>query len=133
MLTLFCESNNITLNNTGNSYFADSADDYDYHYYDIMQDNNRVGTIEIIDQFTDDNDVCYVDRIDVDSNYRNQGIGTEVLTNTLKDMGYDYVVVAPDNSDAQRLYDRIGSEYNYIYGCECDFGYNDQGYGVYII
>lgn len=38
------------------------------------------------------------------------------------------IVVAPDNEDAKRLYERIGCEYN---GNDAD--YIDQGYGVYRI
>ena len=122
---------NIRLVNTGNSYFADCAKDYDYHHFDITNDDIKVGTLDIIDWFNEDNTTAYVERIDIDEEYRNQGIGTQVLSDVLQAM-YRAVIVAPDNDDAKRLYERIGSEYR-AYGDEYDFSYNDQGYGVYVI
>lgn len=125
----------ITVVKTNSSYFSEeTTKEYDYHEFDIYADDNKVGTIEVIDQFSEDNDICYVERIDIDEQYRGHGIGTEVLTSTLwNECGYRYVVVAPDNEDARRLYERIGEEYEFIPGCDQDFDYNDQGYGVYVI
>ena len=124
----------ITVVKTKSSYFSDTAEEQDYHEFEIFADDEKVGTIEVVDRFSDDNDTCYVERIDVDEAFRGHGIGTEVLTSTLwNECGYRYVVVAPDNEDAQRLYERIGEEYNFIPGCDQDFGYSDQGYGVYVI
>lgn len=98
--------------------------------YEIVADGTAVGTIEIIDSFNDNNDVCYVERIDIDEAHRNHGIGTKVLADVLyEELGYYTVVVAPDNSDAQRLYERIGTEGYNEYGLD----YMDQGYGVYSI
>jgi ribosomal protein S18 acetylase RimI-like enzyme len=123
----------LTLKHNKSTSFADN-DITDYHYYDIMQDSIKVGTIEIVDCFNDDNDICYVDRIDVNEEYRGQGIGTKVLTELLQDLGYWKVVVAPDNPNAKRLYQRIGRNLESCYlDTENDFGYNDQGYGIYVI
>lgn len=127
---------NVSLVKLWDDYFAnDSFEDEpcDYHGYEITLNNNRVGTIEIIDCFNDYNDICYVERIDIDDDYRSQGIGTTVLTKSLGAEGYWRAVVAPDNNDAKRLYQRIGEESNYIPGCDTDFGDFDQGYGVFII
>lgn len=63
---------------------------------------------------------------------RGMGIGTTVLTDNLKDDYYS-IVLAPDNEDAKRLYQRLGEECNRIPGCDHEFGYFDQGYGVYVI
>lgn len=105
-------------------------EEYDRKGYEIVADGTVVGTIEIIDNFNEDNDICYVERIDIDEAHRNQGIGTRVLTDVLREeLGYYEVVVAPDNSDAQRLYERIGTGGYSKY----DLDYMDQGYGVYSI
>lgn len=124
----------ITIVKTRSTYFSDDAQEYDYHEYIIYADGKDVGAMEIVDHLNDDNDVCYVERIDIDEEFRGKGIGTEVLTSTLWDKcGYRYVVVAPDNEKAKRLYERIGEEYSYIPDCEVDFSYNDLGFGVYVI
>ena len=121
---------NIELINTRNSIFADGEVE-DYHEYDIIANGEKVGSLEIIDQFNEDNDTAYVERIDIDEEYRGQGIGTAVLSDILRDTYYN-VVVAPDNKDAQRLYERLGKEF-VCYGDNYDFSYNNQGYGVYVI
>lgn len=122
---------NITLTLTKSSYFAD-GEVKDYHHFDILANGEKVGTLSIIDQFNDVNDVAYVERIDIDEAFRGQGIGTTVLTSLLKET-YSAVVTAPDNEDAKRLYERIGEEYSGIYGVDNDFSYEDQGFGVYTI
>lgn len=118
---------NTMLKKTYEGYYAD-GDEYDYYGYDIIVNGQKVGTIEIVDHFNEDNDVCYVERIDIDEDFRCRGIGTQVLTEALYDeLGYRTVVVAPDNADAQRLYERLGvAGYNAY-----DLDYMDQGYGVY--
>lgn len=117
------------LKKTYEGYYAD-GDEYDYYGYDIIVNGQKVGTIEIVDHFNEDNDVCYIERIDIDEAHRNQGIGTKVLTDVLREeLGYYTVVAAPDNADAQRLYERLGvAGYNAY-----DLDYMDQGYGVYCI
>lgn len=104
----------------------------DYHGYDILLNGKKVGSTEIIDCWNEYNDICYVERIDIDEEYRGMGIGTTVLTDNLKDDYYS-IVLAPDNEDAKRLYQRLGEECNRIPGCDHEFGYFDQGYGVYVI
>lgn len=106
--------------------------------FEIYADGTKVGTIEIEtgfeDDFTDVSSYSYVERIDIDEEFRGNGIGTEVLTHALyNECGWECrnVICAPDNEDAQRLYERIGSE---VSGDICRaFGDYDQGYGVYVI
>lgn len=105
-------------------------EEYDRKGYEIVADGTVVGTIEIIDNFNEYNDLCYIERIDIEEAYRNQGIGSKVLTCVLRDeFHYLFAAVAPDNADAQRLYERLGvAGYNAY-----DLDYMDQGYGVYCI
>ena len=70
------------------------------------------------------NGAAYCERIDIDEPFRNCGYGTAALRD-LSEM-FGGIVVAPDNEDAKRLYDRIGYE-SYKYD------YIDQGFGVYEI
>ena len=128
----------ITLKKISSDYFSDYAREigvYDHHDIEIYADDVKVGTLDFVDQLSEDNDTCYIERIDINEEYRGQGIGTEVLKNTLySEYGFYSVVVAPDNDDAKRLYERIGTEYTSpMDDDECDFSYNDQGYGVYVI
>jgi Acetyltransferases len=105
-------------------------EEYDRTGYEIVVDGATVGTIEIIDNFNEYNDVCYIERIDIEEAYRNQGIGSKVLTCVLREeFHYLFVVVAPDNADAQRLYERLGVAGYNAYGLD----YMDQGYGIYSI
>lgn len=127
----------ITVKKVDSAYFSEIARDngiYDYHYFEIFADDKKVGTLDLVDHCNEDNDLVYIERIDIDDEYQGQGIGTEVLTNSLRAFGYYAVVVAPDNERAQALYERIGEEYGGPADSEeCDFSYNDQGYGVYMI
>ena len=70
---------------------------------------------------------AYCERIDVDEDKRGQGIGTAFLRFLSEAHGDIYV--APDNEDAQRLYDRLG----YDVTDKDDWCYVDQGFGVYRI
>lgn len=69
---------------------------------------------------------AYVERIDVDEEYRGHGIGTWTLRELAKH--YDDIIIAADNADANRLYERLGFEYN-----GDSAAYIDQGYGVWRI
>lgn len=97
-------------------------EDYTVENYSICVDGKNVGCADMMVN----EKYGYCDNIQVNSEYRNQGIGTQVL-NQLSEI-YGGIVIAPDNADAQRLYERLGSEW---YGEEA--GYIDQGYGVYEI
>ena len=98
-------------------------------YYEILKGETKVGGIIFNDEY---DGRAYLENIDVDADYRNQGIGTEamkIFAELNRDRG---IYFAPDNEDAKRLYDRIAeemsvSEYN-------EYGGNmDQGYGIYIM
>lgn len=111
---------------------TDQSDDE--MWINIMLGDQVVGDMNVITDFSDADGYCYVERIDIEPDYRNRGIGTEVLKHLLFDtFGWSCrtVVVAPDNADAKRLYERIGSE---VSGdVSRVFGDLDQGYGVYEI
>ncbi len=89
--------------------------------YELRLDGETIGWASVMVS-----DTAYVERIDIDENYRNRGFGTKML----KDLSsmYGSVAVAPDNEDARRLYERIGEEYE-----GDDYEYIDQGFGVYEI
>lgn len=98
-----------------------SEDSYDAISYSIQLDGIEIGTASVQASGT-----AYVERIDIDEEQRGQGYGTEALMQLSRMHGGIYL--APDNADAQRLYERIGTEY---YGDDAE--YIDQGYGVYEI
>lgn len=70
---------------------------------------------------------AYCERIDIDEAHRNQGYGTAFLRALASEFGS--VFVAPDNEDAQRLYDRLGWDVS----DKDDWWAIDQGFGVYEI
>lgn len=97
-------------------------DTYTYDNIAIMLDGKEVGTIGMV---ADENEP-YLERIDIDEKYRNKGIGTDALR--LIAEKYGEFIIAPDNEDAKRLYERYGEESN-----SDNAPYLDQGYGVYSI
>lgn len=78
----------------------------------------------------EDEDSCYLERIDIDEEHRGQGHGTQALY-LLRDI-YGTYYLAADNEDAKRLYDRIADEMD---SAEYDrWGFAiDQGFGVHVI
>lgn len=99
-----------------------AEDTYTAEYRDIVADGTTVGSVSLMI----DAEYTYCERIDVDEQYRNCGIGTAALQSLSSEFGG--IVVAPDNEDALRLYERIGSEWSHS-----DAAYIDQGFGVYEI
>ena len=97
-------------------------DTYTYDNIAIMLDGKEVGTIGMV---ADENEP-YLERIDIGEKYRNKGIGTDALR--LVAEKYGEFLIAPDNEDAKRLYERYGNESN-----SDNAAYIDQGYGVYSI
>lgn len=89
---------------------------------DICKDGQCIGGCYMMV----DEKLAYCEQLFIDEEYRNRGYGTEALKQLSSK--YDGVVVAPDNEDAKRLYERIGREYD-----EDVAGYIDQGFGVYEI
>ncbi|MBP5782447.1 MAG: GNAT family N-acetyltransferase [Bacteroidales bacterium] len=95
-------------------------DSYESINYEITNENGTViGHATIIN---DDNS-AYLERIDIDESYRNKGYGTKAIRQLSSE--YGGIIVAPDNEDARRLYERLGYE-------SSDDMY-DQGFGVYEI
>lgn len=90
--------------------------------YEIVSDDATVGAMSVMDSCIG----AYVERIDVDEQYRGRGIGTDALLQA--SIMYGGITVAPDNERAARLYQRLGTESRYE-GAE----YVDQGFGVYDI
>ena len=99
---------------------------YDYYYSDML--DIKVGEISIgsANVIYDDKDKAYLERIDIDEEYRNQGYGTKAINQIVDTYGSIYV--APDNERARNLYDRMGYEAN-SHATEM----YDQGYGVFEI
>lgn len=94
-------------------------DSYEAINFNIIENGITVGYASVM---VDDSS-AYCERIDIDEEYRNRGYGTAAL----RDLSEKFhgIIVAPDNEDAQRLYERIGYETS-------DDMY-DQGFGVYEI
>lgn len=96
---------------------------YEYIMLHILHNEAMVGEVSVMISESG----AYCERIDIDKEHRNQGIGTEALKLLSRKLGS--VTVAPDNEDAQRLYERIG----YDVTGKGDNWSVDQGYGVYEI
>ncbi len=89
----------------------------------IILNGKQVGAagINIYDDFT------LIERLDVDEEYRNKGIGSKIITDIASEFDTTYIV--PDNENAKRLYERLGDEVTDDDVVE----YLDDGYGVYEI
>lgn len=92
--------------------------------YIILAGQTQVGEITI---FELESGYTHCDSIIIFELYRNQGLGTETLE-ILAEM-YGCYTITPDNEDAQRLYERLGSEDL----SNPEAYYTDQGFGVYEI
>ena len=79
-------------------------DSYKNEMYEYVVDGKTVGSASVMAGET-----AYVERIDIEEEYRNHGYGTAFLRE-LSD-AYGFIYLAPDNADAQRLYERIGQEW----------------------
>lgn len=102
--------------------YENEEDSYTNICFDIQVNGVTVGDCSVLVDETS----AYCERIDINEDQRNQGYGTAALQELSSE--YGDIIVAPDNEDAQRLYDRIGYEYS---GEDAD--YIDQGFGVYRI
>lgn len=100
-------------------------DETTMYNFDIIANDQVVGCVQLNAESEDD-EHAYVERIDIDEEFRNNGYGTDALMQ-LSDKCYG-IEIAPDNEDARRLYERIGEESNWDAA-----DYIDQGYGVYRI
>lgn len=104
------------------TYSTSEEDTYTTEEREIVVDGETVGSVNLML----DSRYAYCECITVYQEYRNRGIGTAALQ-ALSDE-FCGIVVAPDNADALRLYQRIGREWTHD-----DAGYIDQGFGVYEI
>lgn len=112
---------NIELVNTN----IQEDEETNYYSFDIICDGQTVGAVSV-NAAGEEDDHAYIERMDIDETFRNQGIGTEAIRQLSdKWMG---VEAAPDNADCQRLLARLGEESDWD-----DAPYVDQGYGVYRI
>ncbi len=94
----------------------------------IVVNGLEVGEADVLVE--DGDDYGYLERLDIDEKYRNNGYGTKALRALAEK--FERIIFAPDNEDAKRLYSRIADE---LKSADYDsFGFAiDQGYGVYEI
>ena len=88
----------------------------------ILIDGKKVGSADVMIN-NDDLDEVYIEWIEIDEEFRGQGLGTKAL-NLLAET-YGFIYFAPTDEDNQRLYERIAEEYR-VNAPEVD-----QGFGVY--
>lgn len=105
---------------TLNKISSRDEDSYIANLYHIIVDGENIGSVSTME----DEESIYIERIDVDEAFQNRGYGTAALR-IFSEMA-STVYLAPDNKDAQRLYERIGCE-------TYSFPEVDQGFGVYEI
>lgn len=98
-------------------------DTYETIGYSIVLDGVEIGAMSVI---VGSDSPAYIERIDIDEEYRGHGYGSAAIQ--MASDAFSGIIIAPDNEDAQRLYDRLGSEYH---GEVAD--YLDQGFGVFEI
>ena len=93
--------------------------------FEVEADGTIIGGGSMME---DEDGDCYLERLDIEEEHRNQGHGTKALQE-LVDV-YGSYFLAPDNEDAQRLYERVADE---MKQADYDkFGFAiDQGFGVY--
>ena len=93
--------------------------------FDIEVDGIIIGGGSMIEE---EDGTSYLERLDIDEEHRNQGHGTKALYEIREVYGSYFL--APDNEDAQRLYERVADEMKII---DYDaFGFAvDRGFGVY--
>jgi ribosomal protein S18 acetylase RimI-like enzyme len=94
---------------------------YETVAYEAILEGATIGYATVIV----DSEYTYLERIDIEEEFRGQGYGTAFIR-TLADE-YGSIVAAPDNEGSQRLFDRLG------YDVSDKYWMVDQGYGVYEI
>lgn len=91
---------------------------------EILLNGQKVGiAYTVYDEENDDK--TYLDNIDIDKEFQNQGIGTWAINTLAEEVGFLYF--APTDEDNKRLYERIAEEY------DVNTPEVDQGFGVYYI
>lgn len=74
------------------------------YYQNIIIDNKKVGCL----LFYNKDDGVYLDEIYLEEEYRNKGIGTDIIKNILKENNIVYLWVYKDNIKAVKLYKMLG-------------------------
>lgn len=100
-------------------------EDHKRIYVDIIVNGQEVGGMAI-NEYEDG--AAVLERFDIEDDQQNKGYGTEAF----KQMANDFLVliVAPDNEDAKRLYERLATPMpDHLMD---DWWPLDQGYGLYI-
>ena len=87
-----------------NNYVNDEVLKLINDYYNIIVDNKIVGCLLL----TNKNDGKLLDEIYLEEEYRNKGIGTDIIKNILKDNNIVYLYVYKENTKAISLYKRLG-------------------------
>ena len=106
--------------------------DTSFEFY-AYENGVKVGEAYVL--VDDERGDAFVDWIEIYEGNRGRGLGTEFLLHLAGSSEYGEIVLAPNNENAQRLYERIGedaSERKYDRYLE-SWQYVDQGYGVYRI
>ena len=82
---------------------------YETYNLSVMLGGKKIGYGYLYLFYDEDGDVsvAYVKDININEEYRNHGYGTSVLQQLSEKYGEIYI--CPDNPDAERLYDRLGS------------------------
>ncbi len=87
-------------------------------YFKIMRDQTMVGFVglKLNEDIILKSQTLYINRLYIDDEYRNQGIGTEVinlLITMAKSMNRDLELDVYGNNEAIHLYEKMGFKINY--------------------
>lgn len=97
----------------------------------IIVDEQVIGKAYTMVEFDEDGDKeeqVYLEDIDIDEEFRNQGHGTQAIQTLAEEN--DFLYFAPTDENNQRLYERIASDMEEEMS---DVPEVDQGYGVYFL
>ena len=87
-----------------NSYIISTISKLINDYYNIIVDNKVIGCLLI----TNKDDGILLDEIYLEKNYRNKGIGTNIIKHILTNNDIIYLWVYKENKKAISLYKRLG-------------------------
>lgn len=103
----------------------DTEAGYETYTCDILLDEIKIGRADVIVPPVDESEEVYLEWVGIDEEYRNQGIGTEVIKRLAEE--YKFLYFAACDEDNVRLYERIAEVY------DVNTPDVDQGFGVYYI
>jgi len=106
--TILEYADNLSENETNeiNDYVKNNVKDKLLKYKIICNDNNKIGCVLI----TDNNDGISLDEIYLEENYRNKGIGTDIIKKLISENDIVYLWVYKLNTKAISLYKKLGFE-----------------------